>query len=83
MYYYFVFEFIFMNLYNIVSFHRFDSSSSDEDVPLAAVHKCVGKSNGDQTDKDDKGNDEDDEYDEEVVSTGKNLMILLDMSVFH
>ena len=66
-----MFEFVFMNLYNIVSFHSFDSSSSDEDVPLAAVHKCVGKSNGDQTDNDDKGDDEDDKYDEEVLSTGK------------
>jgi hypothetical protein len=59
-----------MNLYNIVSFHRFDSSS-DEDVPLAAVHRCVGKLNGDQTEDDDEGDDEDDEYDEEVLSTGK------------
>ena len=49
-------------------FTRFDSSSSDEDVPLAAVHKCVGKSNGDQTDDDDEGDDKDDE---EVLSTGK------------
>ena len=47
---------------------RFDSSSSDKDVPLAAVAKGVGKSNGDQTDDKDDGNDEDDE---EVLSTGK------------
>ena len=68
-----------MNLYNIVSFHRFDSYSSDEDVLLVAV-QCVGKSNGDQTDDDNK---EDDEDDEEVQSTGKNLMRILGMQVFH
>ncbi len=47
---------------------RFDSSSSDEDVPLAAAARGVGKSNGDQTDDNDKGDYEDDE---EVLSTGK------------
>jgi hypothetical protein len=64
-----VFEFIFTSLYNIVSFHRFDSS--DEDVPLAAVANGVGKLNGDQTDNDDKGDDDEDEYDDLVSSTGK------------
>ena len=77
-----MFEFVLMNLYNIVSFRSFDSSS-DNGVPLTAVHKCVGKSNGDQTDNDAKGDDEDDKYDEEVLSTGKYLMIILDMPVFH
>ncbi len=47
---------------------KFDSSSSDEDVLLAAVAKGVCKSNGDQTDDDDEGDDKDDE---EVLSTGK------------
>ena len=61
-------------------FTRFDSSSSDEDVPLAAVAKGVGNSNGDQTDNDDKGDDEDDDA---VLSTGKNLMRILVLSVFH
>ena len=77
-----MFEFVFMKLYNIVSFHRNDSSS-DEDFPLAMVAKGVGKLNGDKTDDDDEGDDEDDEYEKEVVSTGKNLMIILVMPVFH
>jgi hypothetical protein len=59
---------------------RFDSSSSDKDVLLAAVAKGVGKSNGDQIDNDNKGDDEDDK---EVLSTGKNLMRILGLSVFH
>ena len=63
-----MFKFVFMNLYNIVSFPRFESSSSDKDVPLAAVARGVGKSNGDQTDNDNEGDDEDDK---EVLSTGK------------
>ena len=42
-------------------FTRFDSSSSDEDVPLAAVARGVGKSNGDKTDDGDEGDDKDDE----------------------
>ncbi len=49
-------------------FTRFDSSSSDKDVPLAAVARGVGKSNGDDTDDKDKLYDEDDE---DVPSIGK------------
>ncbi len=49
-------------------FTRFDPSSSDKDVPLAAVARGVGKSNGDQTDDDNEGDDEDDK---EALSTGK------------
>ena len=60
-----------MNLHKIVSFRRFDSSSSDKDVPLAVVAKGDGKSNGDQTDDDDKEDDDEDEYDEVVSSTRK------------
>jgi hypothetical protein len=51
-------------------FTRFDSSSSDEDVLLAAVARGVGKSNGDETDDDDKLYDEDDE---DVQSIGKKI----------
>jgi hypothetical protein len=40
-------------------FTRFYSSSSDKDVPLAAVARGVGKSNGDQTEDEDEGDDED------------------------
>ena len=61
-------------------FARFDSSSSDEDVPSAAIARGVGKSNGDKTNDDDKG---DDEYDKDVSSIGKNLMRILGLSVFH
>ena len=49
-------------------FTRFDTSSSDKDVPLAAVAWGVGKSNGDETDDDDKLYDEDDK---DVQSIGK------------
>jgi hypothetical protein len=59
---------------------RFGSSSSDEDFPPAAVARGVGKSNGDETDNDDKLYDEDDK---DVPSIGKNLMRILGLSVFH
>ena len=49
-------------------FTRFVSSSSDEDVPLAAVARGVGKSNDDETDDNDEGDDEDDE---DVLSIDK------------
>ena len=71
-----------MNLYNIVSFCRNDSSS-DEDFPLATVAMGVGKSNGDKADDGDNGDDKDDKYKEDDESTGKKLMIILVMQVFH
>ena len=49
-------------------FTRFDSSSSDKDDPPAVVARVVGKSNGDETDADDKLYDEDDK---DVSSIGK------------
>ena len=71
-----MFEFVFMNLYNIVSFRR-NYSSSDEDFPLAMVAMGGGKSNGDKADDDndigpnDEGDDEDDKYDDDNESPGK------------
>jgi hypothetical protein len=59
-----------MNLYNIVSFRRNDSSS-DEDFPLATVAKGVGKSNGDKAVDDNDGDDKDDKDEEDNESTGK------------
>ena len=63
-------------MYNIVSFHRNDSSS-DEDIPLATVATGVGKSNGDEADDDDNigpnddEDDKDDEYEDEDESLSK------------
>ena len=51
-------------------FTRFDSSSSDEDVLLAVVARGVGKWNGNQTDNNDEG---DDENDKDVPSIGKKF----------
>ena len=59
---------------------RFGSSSSDEDFPSAVDARGVGKSNGDKTDDNDKLYDKDDK---DVPSIGKNLMRILDLSVFH
>ena len=70
-------------------FTRFsDSSSSDKDEESAAVARGeesaavargVGKSNGDETDDEDKLYEEDDE---DVRPIGKNLMRFLGLSMF-
>jgi len=62
-----MFEFVITNSYNIVSFHRKDSST-DKGSSLAAVATGVGKSNGDEDLDDDDGeygdNEEDDDDDD-------------------
>ena len=52
------FEFVLMNLYTIVSFHKNDSSS-DKVSSLAVVATGVSKSNGDEALDEDDGDYED------------------------
>ena len=57
-----MFEFVMANLYNIVSFHRKDSSTG-KGSSLVAVATGIGKSNGDEALDDDDGEYEDNEED--------------------
>ena len=71
LYYYFLFEFVFMNLYNVVSFCRIFQPSSEEESPVT-IATGVGKSNGYDADDDDDNGPDDDWDDEDDKSEDDN-----------